>query len=52
MIFFVDVALIEIEIISKDSFEIVIESLDNEFVVDEFLFEERLRVVSIKEESY
>ena len=52
MIFFVDVALIKIEIISKDFFEIVIESLDNEFVIDEFFFKKRLEVVLIKEESY
>ena len=51
MIFFVDVALIKVEIISKNSFKIVIESLDNEFVVDEFFFEKRLRVVSIEEGS-
>ena len=48
MIFFVDVILIKVEVISKDSFEIVIENLDNEFVVDGFFFGERLKVVSIK----
>ena len=51
MVSFVDVALIKIEIISKDFFKIVIESLDNEFVIDEFFFEKRLEVVLIKEES-
>ena len=52
MVFFVDVALIKVEIISKGFFEVVIESLDSEFVINEFLFEERLRVVFVKEESY
>ena len=52
MIFFVDVALIKVEIISKNSFKIIIKSLDNEFVIDEFPFEKRLRVVLIKEKSY
>ena len=51
MIFFVDVALIEVEIISKGFFKVVIESFDNKFVVDEFFFEKRLKVVLIKEES-
>ena len=51
MISFVDVTLIKIEIISKGSFEIVIENLDNEFVVNEFPFEERLKVVFVEEES-
>ena len=52
MISFVDVALIKIEIISKDSFKIVIENFDNEFVVDGFFFEERLKVVFVKGGSY
>ena len=52
MVFFVDVALIKIEVISKGFFEVVIESLDNEFVIDEFFFEKRLRIVSIEEKSY
>ena len=52
MIFFVDVILIKVEVISKDFFKIVIESLDNEFVIDEFFFEKRLKVVFVKERSY
>ena len=52
MIFFVDVALIKVEVISKDSFKIVIKNFDNEFVIKEFSFEERLRIVFMKEEFY
>ena len=52
MIFFVDVALIKVEIISKSFFKIVIENLDNKFVINGFFFEKRLRVVFVKERSY
>ena len=45
MIFFVDVAMLEIEMISKDSFNVVIENLDDKFIVDEFFFEKRSEVV-------
>ena len=47
---FVDVALIEVEIV-LDSFKVVIESLDNKFFVDGVSFKKRLRVVLVKEES-
>ena len=52
MVSFVDVALIKIEIILKKNFKIVIESLDNEFVINGFFFEKRLKVVFVKEKSY
>ena len=52
MIFFVDVILIKIEMILKGSFKIGIENNDNEFIINEFSFKERLRVVFIKKESY
>ena len=51
MVFFVDVVLIKIEVISKGFFEIVIENLDNKFVINGFFFGERLKVVFVKGES-
>ena len=48
---FVDVALIKIEVVLKVSFKVVIESLNNEFIINEFSFKERLEVILIKEKS-
>ena len=47
---FVDVALIEVEIV-LNSFKVVIESLNSEFFVNELSFNKRLKVISIKRES-
>ena len=39
IIFFIDVVLIKIELVLKDSSDVVIENLVNEFIVDEFFLE-------------
>ena len=51
MIFSADVVLIEMKIFSKGFFKIVFESFNNEFIVDGFFFEKRLKIVFVKEES-